>query len=52
MPDASGQFVVAEGQMETAQLLAVAGPLIRKCGSGDALAAFQSTLFRNEVRVA
>ena len=36
-PDASGQFLVAEGQMDTAQLLAVAGPLVRKCGSGGLL---------------
>lgn len=52
MPDPSGQFLVAEGQMETAQLLAVAGPLVRKCGSGGALAAFQSAAFRTQVKVA
>ena len=34
MPDASGQFLVADGQMDTIQLLEVARPLVRKCGAG------------------
>jgi len=37
LPDDSGKLLVAEGQMETAQLLAVARPLVRKCGSGGVL---------------
>ena len=34
LPDETGTFLIAEGEMQTTQLLAVAGPLVRKCGSG------------------
>jgi hypothetical protein len=37
LPDFTGRSPLAEGQMGTAQLLAVAGPLVRKCGSGGLL---------------
>jgi hypothetical protein len=47
MPDATGQFLVAEGQVDTAQLLAVAGPLVRKCGSGGALFDWKKTSSRS-----
>jgi hypothetical protein len=50
MPDASGQFLVAEGQMETAQLLAVAGPLVRKCGSGGVICPVPSITTRVRVK--
>ena len=50
MPDATGPFLVAEGQIDTAQLLAVAGPLVRKCGSGGALLRLEEDWIEVELR--
>jgi hypothetical protein len=49
-PDPTGEFLIAEGDMQAAQLLSATGPLFRKSGSGGPLCSFPSLPFRHRVK--